>query len=46
MPPDEDDISDEGSEDEEEVGPKDVNYLGRGILTQEAEFVTHDNNNS
>ena len=39
MPPEDDDVTDEDSEDEEAILPKDPNHLGRGILSQEAEMV-------
>lgn len=42
MPPDDDGQSDEDSEDEEELLPKDPNHLGRGILSQNAEMVIYN----
>ena len=39
MPPEDDDVTDKDSEDEEAILPKDPNHLGRGILSQEAEMV-------
>ena len=32
MPPDDDNITDEDSDDEEGPGPKDPNHLGKGLL--------------
>ncbi len=42
MPPDEDDVTDEGSDDDEDTLPKDPNHLGRGVLSQRAELVLHN----
>ncbi len=42
MPPDEDNVSDEDSEDEDELLPKDINHLGKGVLSQEAELTVYD----
>lgn len=41
FPPEDNDITDEDSEDEEELQEKDVNHLGRGVLSQAAELITH-----
>jgi hypothetical protein len=41
FPPDNDSISDEDSDDEETTLPKDLNHLGRGILTQQAELIIY-----
>ncbi len=43
MPPDDDDNSDEDSEEEEDSLPKDLNHLGRGILSQQAEIIVYNN---
>jgi hypothetical protein len=42
MPPDDGDMSDEDSDDEEDILPKDQNHLGRGILSQQAEVVLYN----
>ena len=42
MPPDDDDLTDEDSDEDEDSLPKDLNHLGRGILTQDAEIVEYD----
>jgi hypothetical protein len=42
MPPDDGDMSDEDSDDEEDTLPKDQNHLGRGILSQQAEVVLYN----
>ena len=41
FPPDNDAQSDEDSDDEEEIQPKDVNHLGKGILSQPAELIVY-----
>ena len=42
-PPDEDDITDEDTDDEEDGAKrKDVNHLGPGLLNQQAEIVIDD----
>ncbi len=33
MPPEDDDLTDEDSDEDEDSLPKDLNHLGRGILT-------------
>ena len=42
MPPDESDISDEDSDNEEDRLPKDPNHLGHGSLSQAADLVLFD----
>jgi hypothetical protein len=42
MPPDEDDLTDEDSDDDEDTLPKDANHLGRGLLSQKAELVVYN----
>lgn len=42
MPPDEDDVTDEDSDDDEDTLPKDPNHLGRGVLSQRAELVLYN----
>jgi len=42
MPPVDDDLTDEDSEDEEETLPKDPNHFGRGILMQVSEIQIQD----
>jgi hypothetical protein len=42
LPPEHDDISDEDSDDEDGVLPKDPNHLGKGILSQLAELQVFD----
>jgi hypothetical protein len=42
MPPDDADLTDEDSDEDEDSLPKDLNHLGRGILTQDAEIVEYD----
>ena len=42
MPPDESDISDEDSDNEEDRLPKDPNHLGHGSLSQAANLVLFD----
>ncbi len=42
MPPEQDDISNEESDDEVGVLPKDPNHLGKGILSQLAELQVYD----
>ncbi len=46
LPPDKDDLTDEDSNDEDEVLPKDLNHLGRGVLSQNAELVIYDDEDS
>ena len=41
MPPDDDGLSDEDSDDEDSILPKDPNHLGGGILAQKAELVVY-----
>ena len=42
MPPEDGELTDEDSEDDEELLPKDPNHFGRGILSQQAELVIFD----
>jgi len=42
MPPDDDEVSDEDSEAEDDVLPKDLNHMGKGILSQIAEMDIYD----
>ena len=42
MPPIESDISDEDSDNEEDVLPKDLNRLGQGTLAESADLVLYD----
>lgn len=42
MPPEDQDLTDEDSDDEELAGPKDVNHLGSRVLRQKAELVFYD----
>jgi hypothetical protein len=44
MPPDDGDMSDEDSDDDENILPKNQNHLGKGILTQQAEVVLYNDN--
>ena len=39
MPPEDGELTDEDSEDDKELLPKDPNHFGRGILSQQAELV-------
>jgi hypothetical protein len=43
FPPDEE-MTDEDSDEEDEAIPKDINHLGRGILTQQGELVMYNDN--
>jgi hypothetical protein len=42
MPPEDDELTDEDSDDEEEIIPKDPGHLGRGILSQQADLIIYD----
>jgi hypothetical protein len=42
MPPEQDDVSDEDSDDEDGLLPKDANHLGKGILSQLSELQVYD----
>jgi hypothetical protein len=41
LPPDDDEVTDEDSDDNEDAVPMDPNHLGRGILSQQAELVMY-----
>jgi hypothetical protein len=42
MPPEEDDLTDEDSDEDEGILPKDPDHLGRGILSQVTEVLVSD----
>ena len=42
MPPEDGELTDEDSEDDEELLPKDPNHFWRGVLSQQAELVIFD----
>lgn len=42
--PDEEEMTDEDSDEEDDAIPKDINHLDRGILTQQGEFIMNNDN--
>jgi hypothetical protein len=42
LPPDEDNVTDEDSDNDEDTLPEDSNHLGRGTLSHQAELVVYD----